>query len=399
MSSTPPPPPRFEAALVAAVRTLFLFLKSLTALDLSLLAIIAILAVVSPITKNATLYILRVVLVALGSLFAAVNSYLLTASWLPSVASPGPITIAAVEIINGIAPIVTDSVLLAHIIEDDVNHGTSLMTVAYKMALPVSLKIGRTGDAAMYIVERVKVVLAAIDVCVDTPLSPAASEKLGCALQLGDNIYSLIVFLHGVHKERTKAASTAALPVTTSVLASQSTASLLFLATINFVSPILLGSAQLAALLDDGHEDNGAMLPLYFDCVKTLLQLVGAHSASFLVALQRRRNRLQTVAHALLSERRDRVIGSESGNNDGSDSDGVNGSGGSAQGLKVPQETTALRTSEASSRSYSMLPRHWTTYSKAFNPNLSEAGEESRQSRVCARETGWQFVELHRHFL
>jgi hypothetical protein len=55
-------------------------------------------------------------------------------------------------ILNGVTPIITDSVLLLHIVVDRLEHSTSPIRLALTMTPPVLLKFCRLANSAIYIV-------------------------------------------------------------------------------------------------------------------------------------------------------------------------------------------------------------------------------------------------------
>jgi hypothetical protein len=65
-------------------------------------------------------------------------------------------------ILNGVTPIITDSILLLHIVIDRLEHSKSLTRLALTMAPPVLLKFGRLANTAIYIVACAGFVLSSV---------------------------------------------------------------------------------------------------------------------------------------------------------------------------------------------------------------------------------------------
>jgi hypothetical protein len=65
-------------------------------------------------------------------------------------------------ILNGVTPIITDSILLLHIVIDRLEHSKSPIRLAMTMAPPVLLKFGRLANAAIYIVACAEFVLSSV---------------------------------------------------------------------------------------------------------------------------------------------------------------------------------------------------------------------------------------------
>jgi hypothetical protein len=67
-----------------------------------------------------------------------------------------------VGILNGVTPIITDSILLLHIVIDRLEHSKSPIRLAMTMAPPVLLKFGRLANTAIYIVACAEFVLSSV---------------------------------------------------------------------------------------------------------------------------------------------------------------------------------------------------------------------------------------------
>jgi hypothetical protein len=65
-------------------------------------------------------------------------------------------------ILNGVTPIITDSILLLHIVIDKLEHSKSPIRLAMTMAPPVLLKFGRLANTAVYIVACAGFVLGSV---------------------------------------------------------------------------------------------------------------------------------------------------------------------------------------------------------------------------------------------
>lgn len=83
-------------------------------------------------------------------------------SWLSPSTTLEPLTVVTLTILNGVTPILTDSVLLAHIVLDRLEHSRSPLRLVMTMAAPVSLKFGRLANAALDIGICVEFVLNSI---------------------------------------------------------------------------------------------------------------------------------------------------------------------------------------------------------------------------------------------
>lgn len=83
-------------------------------------------------------------------------------SWLSPSTTLEPLTVVILSILNGVAPILTDSILLAHIVVERLEHSKSRLRLAMTMAAPVFLKFGRLANAAIYIATCAEFVLSSI---------------------------------------------------------------------------------------------------------------------------------------------------------------------------------------------------------------------------------------------
>lgn len=96
-------------------------------------------------------------------------------------------------ILNDVTPIVTDSVLLLHIVIERIEHSKSPVRLALTMATPVFLKFGRLANTAIYTVACAEFVLSSVktqDGVPDMNILDAARARgmqIACALQAIDN--------------------------------------------------------------------------------------------------------------------------------------------------------------------------------------------------------------------
>ena len=98
-------------------------------------------------------------------------------------------------ILNSVTPIITDSVLLLHIVIDRLGHSNSPIRLAMTMAPPVLLKFCRLGNTAMYIVACAVFVLGSVidkpgDGIPNTDILDAAQKRsmeIASALQAVDS--------------------------------------------------------------------------------------------------------------------------------------------------------------------------------------------------------------------
>ena len=114
-------------------------------------------------------------------------------SWLSPLTTLEPLTIVIMGILNGVMPIVTDSILLTHIVVERLEHSKSRFRLAMTMAAPVFLKFGRLANAGIYTVACAEFVLSSItsgDSVPDMDILDAAqarSMEISSALQMVDN--------------------------------------------------------------------------------------------------------------------------------------------------------------------------------------------------------------------
>lgn len=85
-------------------------------------------------------------------------------SWLSPSTTLEPLTVVVMGILNGVTPIITDSILLLHIVIDRLEHSQSpiRLAVAAAVAPPVLLKFGRLANTAVYIVACAGYVLSSV---------------------------------------------------------------------------------------------------------------------------------------------------------------------------------------------------------------------------------------------
>lgn len=96
-------------------------------------------------------------------------------------------------ILNGIMPILTDSILLMHITIEKMEHSKSPLRLAMILAAPVFLKFGRLANAAIYIAACAEFVLSSVTSGDGVPdmdillAAQARSMEIACTLQMIDN--------------------------------------------------------------------------------------------------------------------------------------------------------------------------------------------------------------------
>ena len=96
-------------------------------------------------------------------------------------------------ILNCVTPIITDSILLLHIVNDRLEHSKSPIRLAITMAPPVLLKFGRLANVAIYIAACADFVLGSVksrDGVPDTDMLDAAQKRsmvIASAFQAVDN--------------------------------------------------------------------------------------------------------------------------------------------------------------------------------------------------------------------
>ncbi|KAI0063828.1 hypothetical protein BV25DRAFT_365529 [Artomyces pyxidatus] len=165
---------------------------NLSRLDTVLLLIILVLLQSSPSARPTANFAVGIVSLILGLEIASINAYLLVCSWISPDTTLEPLTITYLGIINSMTPILTDAVLLYHVVVTAAAHSTSMVSLIAKMAAPVTLKFVRLANAGMYIYQSTQAVLSASDVFSDFPvleIVQTRSAQIACGLQMVDNVY------------------------------------------------------------------------------------------------------------------------------------------------------------------------------------------------------------------
>ena len=98
-------------------------------------------------------------------------------------------------ILNGVMPILTDSILLVHIAIERIENAKSPWRLAMIMAAPVFLKFGRLANVAIYIAACAEFVLSSVTSGDGVPdmeflsAAQAQSMQIACTLQMIDNSF------------------------------------------------------------------------------------------------------------------------------------------------------------------------------------------------------------------
>jgi hypothetical protein len=203
-----------ELIFLSTVKGLLSFVINLSLLDLSLIFIIVLLVNSNASIQGKAAVALSILFLLFGLEISLVNIYALVSCFtvqlsiaqllttrksakLCSRLSPPttlePLTIVIMGILNGVMPILTDSILLMHIVIERIEHAKSPWRLALIMAAPVFLKFGRLANAAIYISACAGFVLSSVtsgDGVPDMDILGAAqtrSMQIACTLQMIDN--------------------------------------------------------------------------------------------------------------------------------------------------------------------------------------------------------------------
>jgi len=296
-----------ELIFLRTIKGLLSFVINLSLLDLALIFIIVLLVNANASIRQKAAVALSVLFLLFGLEISLVNIYALLCSRLSPPTTLEPLTIVIMGILNSVMPILTDTILLMHIVIERIEHAKSPWRLALMMAAPVLLKFGRLANSAIYISACAEFVLSSVtsgDGLPDMDILNAAqarSMQIACTLQMIDNSYQLGLYYLNAFDQRRKALQGIADSATTTTLSTtptppQSLTSLLLASGSTFLLPILLSAAQLAASRRWPDSD----LPRDIEMVKVIANIVGAAVPTIIAALKRWRvSRLAAAAAAL----------------------------------------------------------------------------------------------------
>lgn len=174
-----------ERIFLGTVKGLLSFMINLSLLDASLIIAIILLIHANPSTRQKAVVFLSFLLLVFGLEVSLVNAYALVrhflkelgldglgltplnmrqklCSWLSPSTTLEPLTVVIMGILNGVTPIITDSILLLHIVLDKLEHSKSPMRLVLTVAPPILLKFGRLANTALYIVACAGFVLSSV---------------------------------------------------------------------------------------------------------------------------------------------------------------------------------------------------------------------------------------------
>ncbi|KAI9509109.1 hypothetical protein F5148DRAFT_1283345 [Russula earlei] len=239
--------------------------------------------------RNAAVF-LGFLLLVFGLEVSFVNIYALVRSWLSPSATLETLTVVILGILNGVVPIITDSVLLTHIVIESIEHSKSLLRLTLTMATPVFLKVGRLVNAATYIAACAEFVLSSVTSGDGVPdmdaLDAAQARSMGiaCTLQMARALrYQLVMHhLNTLERRRKALQAHARSPAATSTTP-EGSAALLLASGGNFLLPILLSAAQLAASRRWPDSDMAQDL----DRLKVVVNVAGAVMTTLVAVLKR----------------------------------------------------------------------------------------------------------------
>ncbi|KAH9953169.1 hypothetical protein BC827DRAFT_1273753 [Russula dissimulans] len=290
-----PSPPTFEISPVPeliflrTVKGLLSFVINLSLLDSSLILIIVLLVNAHPSIRGKAAVALSILLLVFGLEISFINVYVLVCSWLSPSTALEPLTVVILGILNSVMPIITDSILLTHIVIERIEHSTSLLRLMLTMAAPVFLKFGRLANAAVYIAACADFVLSSVVSGVGVPdmdildAAQARSMQIACTLQMVDNSYQLALYYLNAFEQRRKALQGLARSATSTSTTPDGLVTLLLASSGTFLLPILLSAAQLAASRRWPDSD----IPRDLERVKVIVNVAAAAATTLLAALKR----------------------------------------------------------------------------------------------------------------
>ncbi|KAH9057170.1 hypothetical protein EDB87DRAFT_1686576 [Lactarius vividus] len=284
-----------EMIFLGTVKGVLSFVINLSLLDLSLIFIIVLLVNANPSIRQKAAVSLSVLFLVFGLEISLVNVYALLS---PSITLE-PLTIVIMGILNGVMPILTDSILLMHIVLESIEHSKSPWRLAMTMAAPIFLKFGRLANAGIYIAACAEFVLSSVtsgDGIPDMDILNAAqarSMQIACTLQMIDNSYQLALYYLNAFEQRRAELEGLAQSATSTT--PQGLVALLLASGGNFLLPILLGAAQLEASRRWPDSD----IPRDLEQVKVIVNIAGAATTSIVAALKHWRSARMAAALAL----------------------------------------------------------------------------------------------------
>ncbi|KAF8263778.1 hypothetical protein EI94DRAFT_1703742 [Lactarius quietus] len=284
---------------LGTVKGLLSFVINLSLLDLSLIFVIVLLVNANPSIRQKAAVSLGILFFLFGLEISLVNIYALLCSRLSPSTTLEPLTIVLMGIINGIMPILTDSILLMHIVIERMEHSKSPWRLAMTMAAPVFLKFGRLANAAVYISTCAEFVLSSVRSGDGVPdmdtlgAAQARSMQIACTLQMIDNSYQLGLYYLNAFEQRRKALEGIAGSATSTT--PQGLVPLLLASGGTFLMPILLSAAQLEASRRWPDSD----LPRDLEQIKVIVNIAGAAATSIVAALKHWRAGRMAAAAAL----------------------------------------------------------------------------------------------------
>ncbi|KAN0136705.1 hypothetical protein V8E53_005475 [Lactarius tabidus] len=287
-----------ELIFLGTIKGLLSFVINLSLLDLSLIFTIVLLVNANPSIRQKAAVSLSILLLLFGLEISLVNIYALLCSKLSPSTTLEPLTIVIMGILNSVMPILTDSILLIHIVIERIENSKSLWRLVMTMAAPVFLKFGRLANAAVYIAACAEFVLSSVKSGNGVPdmdllgAAQARSMQIACTLQMIDNSYQLGLYYLNAFEQRRKAVEGIAHSATSTT--PQGLIPMLLASSGTFLLPILLSAAQLEASRRWPHSD----LPRDLEQIKVIVNIAGAAATSIVAALKHWRASRKAAAAA-----------------------------------------------------------------------------------------------------
>ncbi|KAK7453541.1 hypothetical protein VKT23_011821 [Stygiomarasmius scandens] len=260
-SFLPPPGTNWIEALRPAVTFMLI---GATMGSVMVVMLLALLFFSTPSLRKTPIFLLNVIVILLGLCGAIINIYEEVRSTLYPNVRENPTVIIAMGAVDGITPTLADSILLLRVWALFPLQTTPPLLMAFIFGVPVFLKIARFINATIYLAAYARDVQAWTAAQGGSILvtSSLPSVKIEWFLQVFDNAISSSVFLLQLRKRKTfKASSTF----------KQKLSTLFWIATSNFVFPVVMGIIQLTIYMATGNY----LLALYIEEVNFHFTIIG----------------------------------------------------------------------------------------------------------------------------
>lgn len=185
-----------EVIFLSTIKALVVPAASLSLSQWGTIGALILLTNVSPTLRKATLNLYGYLSLIVGAEITLINAYVLVGilaylhlgslipspkgcSWISPSTTLQPLTVTALNILNNLVPVYTESLVLFHLVKEKASHSNSKINLVSSLGAPVLLKFIRLANSVVYIQTNTEFVLTSFGIANDGGKLDAAILDMG----------------------------------------------------------------------------------------------------------------------------------------------------------------------------------------------------------------------------